>query len=180
MEDQRVGIAVRTVRIKQGKRQSDVARAAEVSSATVSRIERGHLDTLALRTVRRVCAVLEIRVELAIRSRGGDLDRMIAARHAQLAESVIRTLHDDSPDWQLFPEVSFAFWGECGVVDILAWHPGRRALLIIELKTEIVDVGEMLGTLDKKRRLGPEIAAQRGWDAESVSVWVIVSGWSDQ
>ena len=32
-------------------------------------------------------------------------------------------------------------------------HPGRRALLVIELKTDIVDVGEMLGTLDKKRRL---------------------------
>ena len=101
-----------------------------------------------------------MRVEVQARTRGADLDRMLSARHSQLAESVIRTLRRDNPDWQFLPEVSFAIWGERGVVDILAWHPGRRALLVIELKTEIVDVGELIGTLDKKRRLGREIAAE--------------------
>ena len=45
----------------------------------------------------------------------------------------------------LAPEVSFSIYGERGVIDILAWHPGRRALLIIELKTDIVDVNELVG-----------------------------------
>ena len=62
------------------------------------------------------------------------------------------------------------------MIDILAWHPGRRALLVIEVKTEIVDVGEMVGTLDRKRRLGREIAASNGWDPATVSAWVIVAG----
>ena len=31
------------------------------------------------------------------------------------------------------------------MIDILAWHPGRRALLIIELKTDIVDVNDLVG-----------------------------------
>ena len=99
----------------------------------------------------------------------------MSARHSQLAESVIRTLRRDSPEWQVLPEVSFAIWGERGVIDILAWHPGRRALLVIEVKTEIVDVGEMVGTLDKKRRLGREIAARHGWDPATVSVWAILA-----
>jgi hypothetical protein len=47
-------------------------------------------------------------------------------------------------------------------------------LLVIELKTDIVDVNELLGTLDRKRRLAPKMAEDRGWDAVSVSVWLVV------
>ncbi len=176
MDDHRFGMAVRAVRVRLRKRQVDVARSAKVSRATVGRIEHGHIDTLSLQTLRRVSATLELRVEIQARTRGADLDRMLSARHSQLAESVIRTLRHDFPDWQFLPEVSFAIWGERGVVDILAWHSGRRALLVIELKTEIVDVGELIGTLDKKRRLGHDIAASHGWDPETVSSWVIVAG----
>lgn len=168
-------MAVRAVRVRQRKRQADVARSARVSRTTVGRIEHGLVDTVSLRTLRRVCATLEMRVEVQARTRGADLDRMLSARHSQLAESVIRTPRRDNPDWHFLPEVSFAIWGERGVVDILAWHPGRRALLVIELKTEIVDVGELIGTLDRKRRLGREIAAGYGWDPATVSAWVIVA-----
>ena len=60
------------------------------------------------------------------------------------------------------PEVSFSIYGERGIIDILAWHPSRRMLLVIELKTEIVEVNEMLGTLDRRRRLAIDIARQAG------------------
>jgi hypothetical protein len=72
-------------------------------------------------------------------------------------------------------EVSFSIWGERGVIDLLLWHPGRRALLIIELKTEIVDTGELLGTMDRRRRLAREIVEDRGWDPLTVSAWIVVS-----
>jgi hypothetical protein len=61
------------------------------------------------------------------------------------------------------------------VIDLLLWHPGRRALLIIEFKTELVDTGELLGTMDRRRRLAPEIVAERGWEPLTVSTWVIVA-----
>ncbi len=61
------------------------------------------------------------------------------------------------------PEVSFAVYGERGVIDILAWHPGERALLVIELKTEIVDIQDLIGTVDRKRRLARVVARDRGW-----------------
>lgn len=175
MDDQQVGTAIRTVRIRRRKRQADVAAAVGASASTMSRIERGHLDEVKLGTLRRVCAHLEIRLEIRLWSKGGDLDRMLSARHAQLVESIIAKLRRDSPDWEVLPEVSFSIWGERGVIDILAWHPGRRALLVIEVKTEIVDVGEMLGTFDRKRRLARDIALEHGWDPLTVSAWLVVA-----
>jgi hypothetical protein len=61
------------------------------------------------------------------------------------------------------------------VIDILAWHPTRGVLLVIELKTEVVDVNEMLGTLDRMRRLAQGIARSRGWQPRAVGTWVVIS-----
>lgn len=61
------------------------------------------------------------------------------------------------------------------MIDILAFHPGRRALLVIEIKTDIVDVQDLVGSVDRKRRLASRIARERGWgEAVSTSVWVVV------
>ena len=175
MDNLRFGITVRTVRIRRGWRQDDLAAATHVSRAQIGRIEHGHADAIQLGTLRHVCAALEIRVDLVPRWRGADLDRMLSSRHAFLAESVVDALRRDSPEWQVFPEVSFSIWGERGVIDLLAWHPGRRALLVIELKTELVDVGETLGTMDRKQRLAGRVAADRGWEPATVSGWIILA-----
>lgn len=100
---------------------------------------------------------------------------MLGLGHSLLHEGVARALAGDFLDWLMAPEVSFSIYGERGVIDLLLWHPGRRAVLVIELKTEIVDVNEMLGTLDRKRRLAWTVARERGWDPVSVSAWIIVA-----
>lgn len=46
---------------------------------------------------------------------------------------------------------------------------------MIELKTDIADVNELIGTFDRKVRLGWKIAEERGWDPLTVSGWVIVA-----
>jgi hypothetical protein len=56
-----------------------------------------------------------------------------------------------------------------------AWHAATASLLVIELKTAIVDVQELVGTLDRKVRLAPRIAAERGWHARTVTAWVVVA-----
>ena len=61
------------------------------------------------------------------------------------------------------------------MVDIVAWHPGRRAILVIELKTDIVDVNQLIGKVGEKARLIREIVRDRGWDPLTVSTWVIVA-----
>ncbi len=77
--------------------------------------------------------------------------------------------------WVFEPEVSFSIYGERGIIDILAWHPGRRMLLVIELKTEVVEVSGLLSTMDQRRRLASEIAARFGWKPVAVSSWVVVA-----
>jgi transcriptional regulator with XRE-family HTH domain len=176
MEDLRVGSMIRTARQRKGWRQQELAEAGHVARATVSRVERGHFGSLPLDTIRAICAGLDIRLDLQPRWRGGDLDRMMSRRHSILHESVTRAIAAAFPEWEIAPEVSFSIYGERGVIDLLMWHPGRRALLVIELKTDIVDVGEMLGTLDKKRRLAWKIAKKRRWLPLTVSAWVVVAG----
>jgi hypothetical protein len=141
----------------------------------VSRIEHGHIESFSVACLVRVAAALDIRLDLVPRWRGGELDRVLNKGHSALHESVARSF-SRRPGWTLAPEVSFSVYGERGVIDTLAWHAATRALLVIELKTAIVDVQELVGTLDRKRRLARGIARERGWSATSVGCWVIVAG----
>jgi transcriptional regulator with XRE-family HTH domain len=174
MDDMRIGAAFRAVRLRRHWRQSDVAERAGVSQSLVSLVERGHLDKISLATLRGIGRVLDVNVGVYARWRGGELDRMLSVRHSLLAESVA-TMLVGLPDWSIAPEVSFSIYGERGIIDILAFHAPTGCLLVIELKTAIIDVNELVGTLDRKARLAPEIARQRGWDARHVSRWVIVA-----
>jgi transcriptional regulator with XRE-family HTH domain len=177
VDDQRVGTALRQVRIRRGLRQSDVARLARVSQSTVSRLERGHFGSVSLDALRSVAAVLEVRVDLVPRWRAGDLDRLLNASHSQLHELVARHF-GKVHGWLTRPEVSFAIFAERGIVDILAYNPAAEALLVIELKTDIADVNELVGTVDRKGRLAIRIARNAGIAVSAratVSVWVIVA-----
>jgi hypothetical protein len=69
----------------------------------------------------------------------------------------------------------FSIYGERGTIDILAWHAATGTLLVIELKTELVDVQELIGMIDRKRRLAAQIALDRGWRARTVATWVVIS-----
>jgi transcriptional regulator with XRE-family HTH domain len=175
MDDFRVGSAIRQVRRSRGWRQMDLAERSGASQATVSRVERGHITTLSIGRVRTIAAALDIRVDVVPRWRGGDLDRLLNRRHSQLHESVARAFRTRWPAWNLVPEASFSIYGERGVIDLLGWHPGRRSVLVIELKTDIVDVNELLGALDRKRRLARQVAAGRDWDPRVVSALLIVA-----
>jgi transcriptional regulator with XRE-family HTH domain len=172
---QHLGARFRAVRIRRGWRQLDVARRAGLNASTISRIERGHLERISLGTLLGVARALDIQVSLTARSRGADLDRLVSGRHSGLHESVARWFDDEMPAWTLDPEVSFSIQGERGIIDILAWHPGHRALVVIELKTDIVDVNELIGQMDRRRRLAQRIAEERGWDPLTISTWVIVA-----
>src|SRR5436190_6012771 len=174
MDDFRVGAAIRLVRQRRGWRQRDLEVRSGVSQSVISRMELGHLAERSLDDIRAVAAALDMRIDLVPRWRAGDLDRLLNAGHSALHEAVARTFRDKMPAWVLAPEVSFAIYGERGVIDILAWHPSRRALLVIELKTDLADINEVVGTFDRKRRLAPRIALERGWDPVTVSAWLII------
>lgn len=168
-----LGGVFRAVRLRREMRQLDVGERAHVSTSTISRIERGNAGTLAIETLLDVAAALEIRIDFVPRWRGGDLDRMLGAAHGAMHEQVARLLRRHAA-WLAVPEVSFAIYGERGVIDILAFHAARRKLLVIELKTQLIDVQELLSAIDRYRRLAPRLAAERGWDARETATWVVL------
>ena len=174
MDDQRAGAVLRAVRVRRGWRQADVASKARISRASVSRAERGHLEQLSLATLRRIGGVLDVRLELLPRWRGGELDRLLDAGHSALGERIARRFERVS-GWVVRAEVSFAVYAERGVIDFLAWHAATRTLLVIEVKTMIADIQESLGTLDRKRRLAKRIAKEFGWHAQTLAVWLAVA-----
>ena len=174
MDDLAFGRLVRLARIKRTWRQQDLAGRASSSRSVVSRIERGHVGETPLATVRAVANALDLRVELQVRARALDVDRVLNERHAALPEHVLGWIARQ-PGWTVRPEVSFSEYGERGAVDLLGWHPATRSLLVVEVKTEVIDVAEVLGTLDRKHRLGATIGKRIGWEARSVSTCLLVA-----
>lgn len=174
VDDATAGRAIRVVRLRLKVTQRDLAAACGISQGTISRVERGHLDTGSLRTLRALASRLDMRVQVVLRWRGGELDRLLARKHSALHEAMAR-FFASLPEWEIHSEVTYSEWGERGTIDILAWHPRRRILLVIELKTDIVDIQDLIGRLDQKVRLGPAIARKRGWDPVAVGVWVVIA-----
>jgi transcriptional regulator with XRE-family HTH domain len=142
VDDLKVGLEIRAVRIRRGWRQSDVATAAGFSQALVSLIERGGLDRLSLRSIRRAGEVLGIRLELDPRWHGSELSKLLDERHATVVLAASRRL--SRAGRQVTVERTFSFYGERGSIDIVAWHAELRAFLIIEVKSELVDLASPL------------------------------------
>jgi hypothetical protein len=139
----------------------------------ISRLERGKIEATSLGVVRDVFGAMDARVDLVPRWQGADLDRLVDARHAGMTEALVRRL-SRLPTWIVQPEVTFSIFGERGSIDIVAWHPARRALHIIEVKTVIGDVGGLVRQVDRYRRLARDIARDRGWAPATLGVWVVV------
>ena len=175
MNGQRLGSAVRATRLRRKLRQRDVAERAGLSQSTISRIERGHVQSLTVAAIEAPAAVLDIRVDLVPRWRGGDLDRLLNARHSALHDAIASWFARRWQEWTLSPEVSYAVYGERGVIDLVAWHERTQSLLVVELKTAIVDVNVLVGKIDQKRRLAPEAVRPREWRPRRVGAWVVVA-----
>jgi len=173
MDDLRIGSVIKALRLRKRWTQAQLAAAAGVSRALVARIEHGRLDAVGVARLRRVGAALGARIEFVART-PLDTDRLINARHSAMHETMARMFRS-LDGWVTWAEVSFSVYGERGIIDIVAWHPARRALLIIELKTALVDVNDLLGTMDRRTRLARTIARERGIDPETVSAWVVLA-----
>jgi transcriptional regulator with XRE-family HTH domain len=170
----RVGSAILLLRKRKAWRQADLSRMSGVSRATVSRLEHGQFESVSVGSLRRVAKALDVRVDLLPRWRAGELDRLLDAGHAALVAAVVERLRH-AHGWLVQPEVSFSIWGERGSIDILAFHPETGTLLVIEVKTKLTDLQATLSTFDRKRRLALQIAQERGWNAGSVSSWLVMT-----
>jgi transcriptional regulator with XRE-family HTH domain len=169
----RLGLSYRALRIRRGWRQVDLAHRAGVSRSEISRIERGLGAGVAAGILARVAAALDARLDIALRWRGEGLDRLLDAAHAWLVEQVVAMLTAEG--WDVAVEVSFAIAGERGSIDVFARHRSTGALLVVEVKTVVPDSQAMLFVLDRKARLAPRIAMERGWAAGPVGRLLVIA-----
>src|SRR2546428_13946941 len=77
------------------------------------------------------------------------MGRLVNSRHSAMHEGFARLL-GALRGWTFDPEVSFSYFGVRGVIDVLGWHPEAATILVIEPKTEIVDVQDLMGTMDRR------------------------------
>lgn len=174
MNDVTVGRAVRAIRLKRGLRQRDVAERAGVSQQLVSELEAGRLGGMRHRVFRRILGALDADALVVVRWRGGDLDRLMDEGHAEIVGLVCDRLR--ALGWTVFPEVSFSEYGERGSIDVLAWHPATRTLLVVEVKTAVTSAEETLRRHDVKTRLAANVARKRfGLDAAHVARLLVVA-----
>ena len=166
MYDARFGRAIRALRLRRGWRQTDLAAASAVSQQLISLIERGHIESLSVATLRRVSGALDMRLTLHAEWRGGELDRLLDADHAAL--QAIGRRWFESEAWRVEVEVTFSRYGERGSIDLLAFHPATRILVVVEVKTVVADLQSLLRGLDAKTRLAGAIARERDWHAAQV------------
>lgn len=176
MDRVRLGTTFRAIRLELGLRQVDVAIHAGTSQQTVSRVERGRFGPVSAEALEAIATAIEADLTIGLRWRGPSLARLLDRRHAELQGRVVRLLSDAG--WEVSVEESFNHFGERGSVDILAWRPDCRALLIVEIKTELVDLQDTVRTLDMKARVVPIVVRRtKDWQADSVaSVLVLPAG----
>lgn len=166
MNAERLGRLARTLRIRAGLVQAELAARAGVGRRAVSMLECGHARQLQLGTIERILGAVDGRLDLRLLWNGPELDRLLDAAHSSLAAAVKRRL--EGWGWLVRVEVSYSRYGERGRIDLLGFHPPTRMLLVIELKTELVDVQSLLGSLDAKARLAMHVSEQFGWNPRSV------------
>ncbi len=107
-----------------------------------------------------------------MRWRGEGLDRLLDEGHAALVDPVVGVLR--SCGWEVALEVTFNEYGDRGSIDVFAHQPATHDLLVVEVKSVVADAQATLSPLDRKVRLAPNLARDRGWLDGRVSRLLVV------
>lgn len=173
MDRVRIGSTLRAIRLELRLRQRDVAERAGLCQQTVSNIECGRVGPMTLDTLDAVAGALQADLALAVRWRGAKVARLVDRRHARLQNRVVALLTEAG--WEIEVEETFNRYGEKGSVDILAWQADCRALAVIEIKADLVDLQDTVRTLGMKARVVPEVVRRsRGWRPEMLATILVL------
>lgn len=159
MERRTIARTLRALRRRRRWSQRRLGSDLGISQPQVSRRERGALESCTIPDLDRWSTALGAHLAIDLRVDG---ERPLTdARHAELQNWLVGVLR--LAGWIADAEVSFNHYGDRGRIDILAFHPTSRCMLVVEIKTWFVDAQDLLGRLDVKRRIAPHLAAERNW-----------------
>jgi transcriptional regulator with XRE-family HTH domain len=153
-----------------GRSKAEVAAAIGVSATYVDQIERGRANPT-IDVVDRLVKALGLEVTFRPPIVVGDL-RQRDLVHARCSGYVSRRLL--TMGWLTAREAEIAHSRSHGWVDLLAFDPRSRTLLIIEIKTVLDDLGAIERQIGWYEREARVLARQRGWTAHRVVAWLLV------
>jgi len=145
-----------------GWTQKVLATRAGTSQATLSRLEAGHIDRADLATIGRLLDALQVRAEIKLEAPFlADRRRQRDRAHAYCVAYIARRL--TSSGWDVQREVEIQGKRSHGWIDVLAYRHADRVLLVIEMKTEIEDLGQIERSVGWYLREGSWAAHRFGW-----------------
>lgn len=169
-----VGSAVRAIRTSLGWTQRRLAAEAGVSQAHVWAVEQGRVAHLTFDAAESLLKVMGAHLSMSvgapfISDQRGQRD----AAHTRMVAHVVRRLR--RLGWEVLTEVGIGDGRSRGFIDILAFHPNTRVMLVIEIKTEIHDYGQIERSIDWYQRESWSIARLEGWQPErSIGVLLLL------
>lgn len=166
-----VGAAVRAARLDRGWTQTELGAAARVSRSLVSAIEVGScawsIESLEhVAEALRADLVVELRPPLVV-----GREEQHDAAHSLCVASVRRWLQRRG--WTCVVEVPIVDGRIRGWIDLLAFDPVSGRLLVVEVKTELRDLGGLQRQIGWYGRDAPKAAASLGWRHREVVVLVV-------
>jgi transcriptional regulator with XRE-family HTH domain len=157
-----VGEAVRILRTTIGWSQRELARRAGVSQSMVCVVERGSLPDLTFSTAAALVTAMGGRLVINVDAPYlGDRERQRDPAHAMLSAHVVGRLR--RAGWEVRTEVEIGGDRSRGWIDVLAVHVPSGIMLVIELKTEIRDLGQIERSLGWYEREAWAAARRVGW-----------------
>ena len=162
-----IAAAVRHPRRARRWTQRRLAAEADLAQSMVSDIEHARLPDLPLRTAIRVLTALDVDVTLGLHAPQMAAPSQRDRAHARCVAFVARTL--ERGGWRTATEVAVGGGRWFGFIDVVAYHPIDHVLLVIEVKTEIRDVGEIERQLASYERSAWTAARELGWRPRAVT-----------
>lgn len=157
-----VAATVANIRGTIGWTQAQLGARADMSQSQVCRVERGLLSDLTFETAERLLAAMGARLVISVDAPFlGDRQRQREPAHARCSAHVAKMLRQAG--WEVATEVEVGGDRSRGWIDVLAYHPVTRWLLVIEIKTEIHDLGAIERSLGWYEREAVIAARRMGW-----------------
>ncbi|HEY7599083.1 MAG TPA: helix-turn-helix transcriptional regulator [Candidatus Limnocylindrales bacterium] len=159
-----IGQLIRTTREALGWSLRELGRRAGVSASQVCRIENDQVEGLSFEVAARLLSALGVKVEIGFQRPAvlGDVRQRDAA-HARCVAFVAGRLRRLA--WLVETEVLIARDGAFGWIDVLAYRPSDRTQLVIEVKTQLPDIGAAMRQVAWYERNSRWAARDRRWVA---------------
>lgn len=169
----RVGATIKELRRTTRWTQRELAARSGVSQPLVCAIENGRLADLTFARVSRLLVAMGGRLIVDVaRPHLGDRRLQRDPAHVRCVAYVRKRL--ERAGWLVMTEVEIGGDRSRGWIDLLAFDPRTGTVLVIEVKTEIHDVGAIERTLGWYEREAWTAARRIGWRPRTVIGWLLV------